>query len=1001
MKPRIHLRPTLALLALLAPLAATAALTTADIDFIVEDTSLSPELSVLYTDGTRQLLFPEADSHWDNGTNYGSQAGFSLKQGDKRAALIRFNLAPINKTVASAELAFFVESAAVANQPLYIHAVSGDTWDENGVHRYNQPATGVQIASVAAANRVWRTVAVTSQVSAAAADDDLVTFKIATAGDGGIVVIPARESVYADYNFGDLSQPGGNSNVSPNFFNPYVLFAHALAVHDNPNATTTSGVLVRARLVQMLRHVMLPGNEPNAAGRLLWSHNAIAQTVALVRHTPAVWNDTLSSSERARLGVFMKAMAYAGNWCYENDNNFRGFITLTGENQSKTWNPNHVEPYVGALAAASFFFGGTTLDAHFASFDYPTFINEVRAHSLHNVDWAWSQTTAAYTQYTGSLIILGTSIDGVDRGSGYGINAPFAYHFDSSVGVTAGAGDPYKIFYNLASQMYLHPASDTVGSAGYLATTPPDANPYAGQAGMLNEFDARDAFGVRTDGSYVMDGWMNNITTACAVIARGAWGAGVPASDVSAMNRRMVVGSEDFRRKMTYGWNGRKNGQPTYTDAIILDPSYSLIMRLWDSYVKPVVDTGSVPPPSAGGTTYQAENATLSAGTSQHGGASSDGGYADLGGAGTYVEFTGIAGTGAAATVVIHYANGSTASGDNRPCSISVNGGAAIALDFPQTGGWSTWGTVTANVTLANHSTNTLRVTVATSAGGPNIDKIVVTNASADINLAAAHGTITAYSGQQSGHEAVKLIDGVEGDDNNRWSHSGFPAVAEIDLGATRTINSVVLDTYQNRNYRFTIDARLSASDAWQTIVDATDETSGGPITRAISGGSPARHVRLTVTGSASYTGAWSTIRELKLMGPAATTAAAAATHQAESATLSSTTQQTGGGSDGGYADMGGLGSWIEWTGVAGDGTGASLVFHYANGSSTSGDNRTCTLTVNGVAQGDIDFPPTGGWSTWGTVTANVTLANHSTNTIRITVKGSGGPNVDKVVVTP
>jgi predicted alpha-1,2-mannosidase len=136
----------------------------------------------------------------------------------------------------------------------------------------------------------------------------------------------------------------------------------------------------------------------------------------------------------------------------------------------------------------------------------------------------------------------------------------------------------------------------------------------------------------------------------------------------------------------------------------------------------PSYDVGSNP----GATRFEAENATISPGSTvdtNHPGFSGTGFVNTPNVAGSFVEWTGI--TRAAAgtvTLTFGYANGSTA---NRPTTVTVNGGAPIALNFPPTGSWDTYGTVTLTVAL-QAGANTIRATATAAAGTANLDYLDV-----------------------------------------------------------------------------------------------------------------------------------------------------------------------------------------------------------------------------------------------------------------------------------
>jgi endoglucanase len=92
-------------------------------------------------------------------------------------------------------------------------------------------------------------------------------------------------------------------------------------------------------------------------------------------------------------------------------------------------------------------------------------------------------------------------------------------------------------------------------------------------------------------------------------------------------------------------------------------------------------------------------------------------------------------------------------------------------------------------------------------------------------------------------------------------------------------------------------------------------------------------------------------------------------------------------------------GGYIEWTISINSSSQAECRVFFANGG-TGG--RPCEIRVNNnVAVGNLDFPQTSGWANWSSVTASINL-NSGTNVIRLTGTGSeGGPNVDRIEITP
>jgi len=129
---------------------------------------------------------------------------------------------------------------------------------------------------------------------------------------------------------------------------------------------------------------------------------------------------------------------------------------------------------------------------------------------------------------------------------------------------------------------------------------------------------------------------------------------------------------------------------------------------------------GTVPP----GPRYEAENATISQGAveTQHAGYSGTGYVNTVNAVGPYVQWSVTAAAAGSVTLRFRHANGVA---ENRPLNVSINGGAPVSVNFPATGAWTTYATVTLTATLVA-GTNTIRATATTAGGAPNLDYLEV-----------------------------------------------------------------------------------------------------------------------------------------------------------------------------------------------------------------------------------------------------------------------------------
>lgn len=134
-------------------------------------------------------------------------------------------------------------------------------------------------------------------------------------------------------------------------------------------------------------------------------------------------------------------------------------------------------------------------------------------------------------------------------------------------------------------------------------------------------------------------------------------------------------------------------------------------------------------------------------------------------------------------------------------------------------------------------------------------------------------------------------------------------------------------------------------------------------------------------------------------------TEAASATYEAESAAntkAGSAANAACAGCSGstkvGYVGNGAANT-LRFNGVSAADTGVKVVdIAYTNGESKA---RTAVLQVNGQQPTTVSFPPTGSWSTPGTVSVEVSLAKGSANTLTFSNASAWTPDLDAIEVRP
>ena len=72
---------------------------------------------------------------------------------------------------------------------------------------------------------------------------------------------------------------------------------------------------------------------------------------------------------------------------------------------------------------------------------------------------------------------------------------------------------------------------------------------------------------------------------------------------------------------------------------------------------------------------------------------------------------------------------------------------------------------------------------------------------------------------------------------------------------------------FEGRAYQFTVEgSATSATSGFNTLTDATDNTSGGDVINERFSSQAVRYVKLTVTGASGYDGVWTSIHEFEVI---------------------------------------------------------------------------------------------------------------------------------------
>ncbi|MEU7874579.1 carbohydrate-binding protein [Dactylosporangium sp. NPDC049140] len=173
------------------------------------------------------------------------------------------------------------------------------------------------------------------------------------------------------------------------------------------------------------------------------------------------------------------------------------------------------------------------------------------------------------------------------------------------------------------------------------------------------------------------------------------------------------------------------------------------------------------------------------------------------------------------------------------------------AVNIPATGGWQTWGTATATLTLP---AGQQVLTLAQDNAGWNLNSLQFTQGGGTptpANLAAGRPTSESSHNQTYGSGNV-----TDGNQATYWesANNAFPQWVQVDLGAAKSATTVVLQlpaTWGARNQTLTLSASSDGSSF--TTVVATNSYTFGPSATLTFPAATQRYWRVTVTANTGW----------------------------------------------------------------------------------------------------------------------------------------------------
>ncbi|MFB9052503.1 polysaccharide lyase family 7 protein [Formosa undariae] len=173
--------------------------------------------------------------------------------------------------------------------------------------------------------------------------------------------------------------------------------------------------------------------------------------------------------------------------------------------------------------------------------------------------------------------------------------------------------------------------------------------------------------------------------------------------------------------------------------------------------------------------------------------------------------------------------------------------------------------TVNNSGVLTGKSSGSAVITVTTVDGGfTDSSNVTVIEDALGINLALKK-VITGTGTHDANNVVENLVDGSTA---TRWSVSGFPQTATIDLGKVYTMGRSEVVCYTDRAYQYTVSVSDTENGTYTEIVDRSENTTpgdeGNPIVNVFTP-VEGRFVKLTITGAAVYEGPWVSLSEFRI----------------------------------------------------------------------------------------------------------------------------------------
>jgi len=178
---------------------------------------------------------------------------------------------------------------------------------------------------------------------------------------------------------------------------------------------------------------------------------------------------------------------------------------------------------------------------------------------------------------------------------------------------------------------------------------------------------------------------------------------------------------------------------------------------------------------------------------------------------------------------------------------------------------------VSANGFVFGMSAGSATITVTTDEGNYEATSLITVLEEPDGPNLALEKSVSGTGSHDGNNVVENLVDGFT---STRWSVSGYPQTATIDLGEIFSLERTELVCYENRAYQYTVSVSTAENGTYTQIVDRSQNVAQGTESNPIVDLLPnieGQFIKITVTGAENYEGPWVSLLEFRAYGESLT----------------------------------------------------------------------------------------------------------------------------------